>query len=202
METEPPFYVRKIGFVSLIQELDRQSRSGENVTLGDAFEHAGARMHGAAILLMALPECIPLPIPSIGAILGVPLITVSAHMALYGERGNLPANARSIALPQQMIEMMSRYIIGPLRYVERISRPRLSRLASHERLIGIVCVLMSLLLLLPIPLMNALPAIALVCLSWGLVQSDGLFVGVGVVISTAVVLSLLAIADRLVSLLG
>ena len=202
METEPPFDVRKIGFVSLIQELDRQSRSGENVTLGDAFEHAGARMHGAAILLMALPECIPLPIPSIGAILGVPLITVSAHMALYGERGNLPANARSIALPQQMIEMMSRYIIGPLRYVERISRPRLSRLASHERLIGIVCVLMSLLLLLPIPLMNALPAIALVCLSWGLVQGDGLFVGVGVVISTAVVLSLLAIADRLVSLLG
>ena len=148
MEAEPPFDVRKIGFVSLIQELDRQSRSGENVTLGDAFEHAGVRVHGAAILLMALPECIPLPIPSIGAVLGVPLITVSVHMALYAERGNLPANARSIALPQQMIEMMSRYMIGPLRYVERISRPRLSRLASHERLIGIVCVLMSLLLLL------------------------------------------------------
>lgn len=202
MESEPPFDIRKTGLVALIQELDRQSLSGKNVTLGDAIEQAGVRVHGAAILLMALPECLPLPIPSFGAILGVPLIAVSAHMALYGERGNLPANARSIALPQRMIEMMSRYMIGPLRYVEHISRPRLSRLASRERLIGIVCVLMSLLLLLPIPLMNALPAIALVCLSWGLVQRDGLLVGVGIVISTAVVLSLLAIADRLVSLLG
>ena len=202
METELPFEVRKTGFVALIQQLDRQSRSGENVTLGDAIEQAGVRVHGAAILLMALPECLPLPIPSMGAVLGVPLMIVSAHMALYGERGNLPASAQSIALPQQMIEMTSRYMIKPLRYIERISRPRVSRLASHERFIGIVCVLMSFLLLLPIPLMNAFPAIALVCLSWGLVQGDGLLVGVGIVISAAVMLSLLAIADRLVSLLG
>jgi len=202
LETELPFEVRKTGFVALIQQLDRQSRSGENVTLGDAIEQAGVRVHGAAILLMALPESLPLPIPSMGAILGVPLIAVSAHLALFGERGNLPANARTLVLPERMIEMMSRYMVKPLRYAERISRPRLSRLASHERLIGIVCVLMSLFLLLPIPLMNAFPAIALVCLSWGLVQGDGLLVGVGIVISTAVVLSFLAIGDRLVSLLG
>lgn len=202
METEPPFDARKTGFVALIQELDRQSRSGAYVTLGDAIDLAGVRIHGAAILLMALPECIPLPIPSFGAILGVPLIAVSAHMALYGERGNLPAKARSIVLPQRMIEVMSRYLLGPLRYVEHISQRRLSTLAQSERLVGIVSLLMSLLLLLPIPLMNAPPAIALVCLSWGVVQGDGLFVGAGIAISIAVVLSLLAIADQLASLLG
>lgn len=200
--TEPPFEPGKTGLVALIQELDRRRRAGEDVTLGAAIDQPGARMHGAAILLMALPECIPLPIPSFGAILGVPLVAVSAHLALYGESANLPAKARTIGLPPRMIELMSRYLIGPLGYTEHLSRPRVSILASREKLVGIACLLMSLLLLLPIPLMNVPPAIALVFLSWGLVQRDGLFIGIGIGIATGVVLSLLAIADLLASLLG
>jgi len=158
-------------------------------------------MHGVAIFLMALPECIPLPIPSFGAILGVPLIAVSAHLAIYGERGDLPAGARNIKIPHQMIEVMSRYIIRPLRYVERVSRSRLSVLVRQEQLTGALCLLMSLLLLLPIPLMNVPPAVALACLSWGLVQRDGLFISFGIVISAAVVLISFSIADLLASLL-
>ena len=202
MKTGPPFDTHKTGFVALIQELNRQSCSDGLVTLGDAVDQAGVRMHGAAILLMALPECLPLPIPSLGAILGVPLIAVSAHLVLYGEQGDLPAHARKIAIPFRMIQIMSRYLIGPLRFVERISQQRLEKLVSFERFIGTLCLLMSLLLLLPIPLMNAPPAIALVCLSWGLVQRDGLFVSVGIVISIAIVLSLFAIAERIASLLS
>ena len=201
METDSAFDARETGFAALIQELDRKSRLGESVTLGDAIDDAGARMHGAAILLMALPECIPLPIPSFGAILGVPLIAASAHLALYGERGVLPARARSLTIPHRMIAVMSRYLIGPLRWVEQMSQHRLSVLARRERLVGLLCLLMSLLLLLPIPLINALPAIALVCLSWGLMQRDGLFIGVGIFVSATVVLTLFTMADLIASLL-
>lgn len=198
--TEPPVEPGKTGLVALIQELDGQRQAGADVTLGAAIEQPGARMHGAAILLMALPECIPLPIPSFGAILGVPLIGVSAHLAFYGESATLPSKARNIRLPPRMIELMSRYLIGPLGYAERLSRQRVSILASRERLVGVACLLMAILLLLPIPLMNVPPSTALVFLSWGLVQRDGLFIGIGMGIATGVVLSLMAIADLLASL--
>lgn len=201
MENDPPSDPQETGFAGLIQELDKQSQSIGYVTLGEAIDRARTRMHGVAIFLMALPECIPLPIPSFGAILGIPLIAVSAHLAMYGERGDLPAGARNIKIPHQMMAVMSRYMVRPLRFVERISRNRLSLLGRRERLIGALCLLMSLLLLLPIPLLNAPPAVALACLSWGLVQRDGVFISLGIVISATVILILCSIADLFASLL-
>ena len=201
LENDPPSNAQEIGFAALIQELDKQSESIGYVTLGEAIDRASTRMHGIAIFLMALPECIPLPIPSFGAILGVPLIAVSAHLAIYGERGELPVGARNIKIPHQMIAVMSRYMIWPLRSVERVSRSRLSALGRPERFIGALCLLMSLLLLLPIPLMNVPPAVALACLSWGLLQRDGLFISLGIVISAAVVLIFFSLADLFASLL-
>jgi hypothetical protein len=94
---------------------------------------------------------------------------------------------------------MSRHLIRPLRYVERMSRNRLSVLGRSERLVGVFCLLMSLLLLLPIPLVNGPPAVALACLSWGLIQRDGLFIGLGIFLSAAVVFLILTIADLAVS---
>ncbi|MEY8120501.1 exopolysaccharide biosynthesis protein [Falsihalocynthiibacter sp. BN13B15] len=200
MEDAPPSEAQKTGFAALIQELDKQSQSIGYVTLGETIDRASTRMHGVAIFLMALPECIPLPIPSFGAILGVPLIAVSAHLAIYGERGDLPASARNIKIPHEVIAVMSRYMIRPLRSVERVSRNRLSVLGRRERIIGALCLFMSLVLLLPIPLINVPPAVALACLSWGLVQRDGLFISLGIVFSAGVVLILFSIADLFASL--
>jgi hypothetical protein len=183
------------GFADIILSLNTQCQAGEAVTLGDALDHAGARMHGAAILLLALPEALPLPIPSFGAILGVPLLMTSAHLALFGERGNLPARARQIRLPQRMLALMTRYFVGPMRRAERLSQDRLSALAGRERLVGVVCIALSSLLLLPIPLMNVPPALALVILSWGLVQRDGLFVGLGLAIAAAIMISIVAMTN-------
>lgn len=190
------------GIASLLRALDRMSRSGRPVTLGDALDRAGARIHGAAILLLALPESIPLPIPSFGAILGIPLVVTSAHLAAFGDRGNLPDRARRIPLPPRMIEVMVRYLAGPLSRVERISHERLRVLARRERLIGALCTLMSMVLFMPVPLMNIPPALVLVCLSWGLLQRDGVFVAIGIAMAAGVAVTVLALADLIVAALG
>ncbi|MGC1259199.1 MAG: exopolysaccharide biosynthesis protein, partial [Jannaschia helgolandensis] len=70
-----------------------------------------------------------------------------------------------------------------------------------ERLVGVVCLLMSLLLVMPIPLMNAPPAIAIACMSWGLVQRDGVFVGIGIAVSIGVLVSILIFADLILNAL-
>ncbi len=56
-----------------------------------------------------------------------------------------------------------------------MSRPRLSFLFGSvgERAIGLVCTLLALVLILPIPLGNILPAVAVSVLSLALVQRDG-----------------------------
>ena len=66
-------------------------------------------------------------------------------------------------------------------------------MAGRERLVGLVCLLLSLILLLPIPFFNTPPAIAMALLSWGLIRRDGAFVLVGLMAAATVVLLLVAI---------
>ncbi len=172
------------------------------MSLGDALDYSGARLHGAAILLMSLPEAIPLPIPSFGAILGIPLLITSAHLTVFGEGSNLPERVRRLEPPPRMIALMARLLTGPLARAERLSHNRLAAFSRRERLIGTVCTLMSVLLLLPVPLMNIPPAIVLVCLSWGLLQRDGLFIAIGIAMAAGVGASVFILSDLIIGALG
>src|SRR5690606_41810814 len=68
-----------------------------------------------------------------------------------------------------------------LERVEAVSRPRLTFLFGGvgQRLIGVVCTVLALVLILPIPLGNLLPATAVTVLALALVQRDGLLALLG-----------------------
>jgi len=174
----------------------------EGPLLARALDRLGARAHGAAILILALPETIPLPIPSVGMVLGVPLIVVSAHLALYGEGGQLPRRVLRWRIPKRVAEVISHRIAPVLARAERWSHPRLAAVARRERLAGLACLGLSILLFLPIPLVNVPIAVALVVLAWGLVQRDGVIVGVGLGLSVAVLASILAGSAALLRMMG
>ena len=64
---------------------------------------------------------------------------------------------------------------------ERLTRPRLRWATSQpaERLIGVVCLIMALVLVLPLWFGNFLPATAVILLSLALLQRDGVLVLLG-----------------------
>jgi hypothetical protein len=155
------------------------ARPEASVPLGEVVAAAGSRVHGLAILLLALPEVVPLPLPSASTVLGLPLLLVSAHLALFGEEGPLPAWMMSRAVPRSILTALARYGSPGLEWLERISRPRWLWLARQERAVGLVCTLMSLILFLPLPLINAPPAAALALLALGMIQRDGISVLLG-----------------------
>ena len=76
---------------------------------------------------------------------------------------------------------------------ERMLRPRLSWLARPpmEWLIGAVCLLLAIVLTLPIPLGNILPALAISVLALAILERDGLWVlyGLGLALVAAAVVS-------------
>ena len=91
-----------------------------------------------------------------------------------------------------------------LERIEAVSRPRLAFLFGTlgERLIGVACTLLALVLILPIPLGNMLPAVAVSVLSLALVQRDGLLAifGYGLVALSGSVLVLAAsVISRMVN---
>jgi hypothetical protein len=141
------------------------------------------------LFVFALPNVIPTP-PGTSAVLGLPLVLLSGQF-LYGRKTPwlpLIVTQRSIAR-MDFAALLGRF--NPvLRRVERVLRPRLGPFVSPaaERMLGVVLLLLSVILFLPIPFGNMLPAVAICLMALSLVEHDGLGVALGVILGVMAVL--------------
>ena len=171
---------------------------GERITLGDILAALQGRAFGALMLVFAFPNILPSP-PGLAAVLGLPLVVLSA-LLMAGRDPWLPhfIARRGLATTtfQNMVERATPWIIR----AESLLRNRLSWLTSApaRRVIGALCLLLSLVLMLPVPFGNLAPALAICVLSLGLLERDGVWVLAGVVASMGAVLWVGALGYALV----
>ena len=140
----------------------------ERVSVADLLELAGDRAFGALMFVVALPNVVPTP-PGFSAVLGLPLILLSAQF-LWGRRTPwLPRAIVTRSIARTDFSSVISRMTSPMRRFERILKPRLGLLVSPaaERLLGIV---LAIILFLPIPLGNMLPASAICIVSLALVE--------------------------------
>lgn len=185
-----------------LSELLAALPEGQGLALGDILEGFGSRAHGTAILLLALPDAIPLPVPSVGGILGIPLALISLHLFLFGGEGHLPGRLSRWRLPPRGVSLLKRRVAPLLARAERISQPRLGAIAARQRLVGLVCLVLSVVLLLPIPFMNTPPSLCLALLAWGIIQRDGVFVLAGFAFTAGLGLGLTFLVERMMALIA
>ena len=179
---------------SLAAEADRPVR------LGTILAAAGTRVHGLALLIFVLPEAVPLPLPSISIVLGVPLLLISGHLALFGDQAELPGRILATKLRPRVYSQAARILVPVLAWIEKYSTSRWLPVV-RERFIGALCAYLSILLLLPLPLFNTPPALCMAAIAVGLMRRDGLFVAVGAGGTAALTAALLWGGERLLSTL-
>ena len=159
--------------------------SRERITVGDLLAALGDRALGALLFVFAFPNVLPTP-PGTSTVLGAPLVFLAAQLAL-GLNPWLPGVVARRSMSQADFAALVRRIAPWLERAERLLRPRplgVPRVLI-ERGAGTVCLLLSLILVLPIPLGNMLPALALCMLALGVLEHDSAWVLAGLV--TAVV---------------
>jgi hypothetical protein len=154
-------------------------RKDETTTIGDVMREGGSRGHGLGLLMFALPETIPIPVPSLSTLLAVPLILISGHLVLFGEGKGIPKTIRERSIPASAIKNLKTYVAPIFRTVERVSHPRWEVVAERERLLGLACLVLAIILLLPIPFGNLWPALSLAAIAFGMIQRDGIVVAIG-----------------------
>jgi hypothetical protein len=155
---------------------------GQSLTLGEL--HRALHARGPALLLipLALPFCV-IAVPGLSMPFGLAIGFIGACLAL-GREPRLPRFLRQRRVPPERLEPL---LAGAARMARRLEgpiRPRLAFLhagAGMTRLAGVSVALagLALMLPLPIPFSNALPAWAVVLLAMGLMEQDGLFVLLG-----------------------
>lgn len=169
----------------------------ERVRVRDITESLGHRSFGFILLIFAMPNSIPIMgIPGVSTVIGIPMLLVAVQMALGYQRVYLPSWVADRSVATASFQSFIVKAAPWLQRIERLMRPRLSFLAhaNAERWLGAFCAGLAFLLILPIPFGNLLPALGVLFIALGLIESDGICVLVGLALGVAswVVLSGLA----------
>ena len=175
---------------------------GPSVSLNWVLEHLHERAFGLFLLILALPCCIPF-LYGIPQVVSLPLMFVAAQIVIGRRTPWLPTRlAERTVSTAGLGDLALR--AGPwLRRIEAISRPRLSTLtrAPVDRVVGLALLLFSASIMVPLPGTNTVPGFAVVVVSMGLLQRDGVLVILGTILGTAWIASLIFAGATLASLI-
>ncbi|MCG6112418.1 MAG: exopolysaccharide biosynthesis protein [Paracoccus sp.] len=158
------------------------------------------------LLILAFANIIPNP-PGTSAVLGLPMLYLSWQLM----RGGMPWLPRFLTDRSFDIGHFRTVVVRAMPYlnrVERLLRPRLPLLSGPgaKKLLGGICLILSIVLVLPIPLGNLLPATAIAIIALGALERDGIWIAGGVIfgiVSTAFLASaIVIITAALLRLLG
>jgi len=156
----------------------------ERITMADIRDRLGDRGFAAMVVLFGALNLLPLPPPS-SAILGLPLLIVAAQMTYGAKRAWLPRFVADKSLSSSQFRSMVNRGLPYLQRLETIIRPRLwpFSLRRGERIVGLGCFLLAVIVTLPIPLGNWLPACAATLLGLALTERDGTLLAAGAAVA-------------------
>ena len=179
--TEPTASLAGKATLSAMLHALAQDECRDRIAVSDLLAALGDRAVAALLFVFAVPNVLPVP-PGTSAILGAPLVFLAAQLA-FGRRPWLPAVIARRTMSRSDFAALVRRIGPWLARAERLLRPRMVWLAQPpmEYLVGLVCLLLAVVLVLPVPLGNMLPALAISLLALGVLERDGLWILAGLV---------------------
>ena len=188
-----PVSVRRLPLSAVLQHLAAE-HGNERVSVRDLFVALGDRALAALLFVFAVPNVIPSP-PGLSTVLGVPLLFLSAQMLF----GRMPTFVARRSMARDDFEALMSRVLPWLERAEKLLRPRLSVLAlpPMEYLVGLVCLALAVILVLPIPLGNIPPAFAIALMALGILERDGIWVLAGLMVTF---LSLTVVSGVLVAI--
>lgn len=162
----------------VIEEFGEDERP--SLTVGQMLEAFDSRAFGAMLLVFGALNTLPLP-PGSSTILSLPILLLAPQVALGADAPWLPRRMVERPLKRDDLRGLFRKLTPVVKRMELITRPRLTWIFNPfgERMIGVVCTLLAMVLILPIPLGNLAPGATVAILALALLQRDGLLALLG-----------------------
>jgi hypothetical protein len=183
MTLDPGFGAAHVAAPLRLSDVLRELETGlaPRVALGDLVSGLRDRGFAPLLILFAVPNAF-LYIPGASALTGVPLMILSSQLIIGRGSVWLPRTLNDRSMDRDSFVRIVRKSVPWVERIERLARPRFwpGGTAFVDRVIGLVCFLMALLLFLPIPLGNAAPALAIIALSLALSERDGVWLILGI----------------------
>src|SRR5262245_42781306 len=156
----------------------------ERVSVGEIVAALGDRGLGVLIAIFAIPNMLPAAVPFGNVMLGIAPLVFAIHLACGFDRLMLPDSIANRSISARSLKALLPRVAAVLSWFERLLKPRFPAVTGphFERAIGVICVVLALITMLPLPFAHNLPALALVLIGLGLIERDGLAILIGAAI--------------------
>ncbi|HEY4093070.1 MAG TPA: exopolysaccharide biosynthesis protein [Luteibacter sp.] len=164
---------------------------GERITVEQLLEPLKRRAFGFLLLLLAIPNFIPVPL-GIGGVMGVLVVALGLEVLLGLEHPWIPGFLKRRTMSREGLLRFLDRISPIIRRLEKVCKPRIQALTRRPFTFvsGAIMVLIGILLALPIPFTNYLFGGMLIAFAFALVERDGvLLLAIWVTTIAMVVLS-------------
>ena len=163
----------------LSEELQRliEAFAERSVRLREVLEIMHGRGYTMLLIVITFPFCTPLPMPGFSIPFGLVVAFIGLRLSL-GQRPWLPARLLDIELPASFFPRLLAAARHLVRWLERMLKPRAQRLLNWRFMrhaMGIMIFACGLLMMLPLPIpfSNGLPAMSVLLLSAAILEQDG-----------------------------
>ena len=154
---------------------------GERIAIGTIVAALKDRAYALLVVLLGLPNCLPMPPPS-PLVCGLVLVFVALQMLSGLTMPWLPQALLGRSIGRAVLSRAVSRAVPMLLRLERFSKPRLTVLGSRHAMpvLGLLVLVLALGLLVAAPFIGQIPLGLAICLvGLGLVERDGVLIVIG-----------------------
>jgi hypothetical protein len=176
----------KTSRTSEILEEILQSSDNHQVTVREFVDRLSDRTFGLVIVVFSMIDAI---VPFASTVFSIPIILVAIQMILGQHKIWIPKRVAEKKFSQRTIKKALKRSIPTLKFMEKFIKPRALWVTSNigERVIAFVILILALVVALPAPGFNLLPALCMCFLAIGIMERDGMMLIIGSIFSIATV---------------
>lgn len=168
----------------IIAEVIANSKGNGDISVQEVLELLGHKSFCLVILVLALPNCFPIPnLLAYSALTGIPIMLLAIQMIVGRNTLWLPHAITNRKFSRTKFANVLAKLLPYIKKIESVFYPRMFfiRINIAERLFGVVFLLLAIVLSLPIPFGNMIPGFAIAFMAIGLMERDGLMLTAGLI---------------------
>lgn len=154
---------------NLLSEIEATKKP---ISIHYMLESVGIEGFGILLLFLSMPSALPIPAAGYSIPFGLGIAFLLMQMLQGRKAPWLPSKVNKMIIPMAFSIKMLKFSIRILSSIEHLVHPRLDFFCKNK-LVYILLLILSFILILPIPLTNTAPAATIFLFSIGLIENDG-----------------------------
>jgi hypothetical protein len=174
---------------AMLDNIEEAASDTERVSFGDVFKAVGRRSFGPLLLLVGLVILAPVvgDIPGVPTMMSIVLVLIAVQMLMKRDHFWLPRWLLDRSMAAAKVRKGVGWLRKPARFVDRMLRPRLTKLVTGTRVYGIALIAVAIGLMTPameiVPFSANGAGAVLTAFGLSLIARDGLMALVALVMA-------------------